>query len=162
MIRLGLAALAVSGAVLFLWPNVERGSAVTDMTLPRGIRNNNPGNIRHGDSWRGMADSQPDAAFVTFTDPKWGFRAMVRILKSYQRRGVRTLADIIGTWAPPIENNTAAYVASVAGRLGMNPGGVIDLSDEQQVIDLLEAITLHENGVQPYTRDTIKRGYELA
>lgn len=156
-------AAVIGGLFLALIPRKEQGErTVQDMSLPRGIRNNNPGNIRHGDNWRGMAETQPDSEFVTFEHPKWGFRAMVRILKSYNRRGVKTLSDIIGTWAPPIENNTAAYVASVAQRLQVRPGEVIDLNNEAQVVDLLEAITIHENGQQPYSRDTIKRGYELA
>lgn len=133
-----------------------------DMTKPRGVRLNNPGNIRHGDNWNGMAAEQPDSSFVYFTEPKWGFRAMVRILKSYRRRGIRTVSEIIGTWAPPVENNTAAYVAHVAERMGVTPGTPVNLEDTDQVTALLEAITLHENGQQPYSKDTIRRGIELA
>lgn len=153
---------ALVGGLFLIVPRTEKGKEAVNMTLPRGIRNNNPGNIRHGDNWRGMAEEQPDSAFITFVKPEWGFRAMVRILHSYNRRGVNTLAEIINTWAPPVENNTAAYVNHVAERLGMAPSGVIDLEDRETVIDLLEAITLHENGQQPYSRDIIRRGYELA
>lgn len=153
---------ALAGAVLFAWPRTEKGAAVLDMTLPRGVRLNNPGNIRHGDNWRGMAPDQPDQSFVYFTDPRYGIRAMVKILQSYRRRGIRTVRDIINTWAPPIENNTAAYVESVAGRMGVSPDAPIDLENTGQVIELLQAITLHENGQQPYNRATFEQGVELA
>ena len=55
-----IAALIVGGLFLTL-PRTETGEqTVLDMTKPRGIRLNNPGNIRHGDNWRGMAPDQPD------------------------------------------------------------------------------------------------------
>lgn len=160
--HLVIAALIVGGLFLIL-PRTEQGEqTVLDMTKPRGIRLNNPGNIRHGDNWRGMAPDQPDESFVYFTDPRFGIRAMVRILRSYARRGLVTVSDIIQTWAPPIENNTAAYVASVAGRMGVSPSTPVDLDNPDQVISLLEAIVLHENGQQPYNRATFEQGYELA
>lgn len=152
----------IAGAVLFLTPRTERGSVVLDMTKPRGIRLNNPGNIRHGDNWQGMAPDQPDQSFVYFTDPRYGIRAMVKILHSYRRRGIRTVRDIINTWAPPVENDTAAYVAHVAERLGVSPDTPVDLDNRHQVVELLQAITLHENGQQPYNRATFEQGVELA
>ena len=42
------------------------------MTIPRGIRNNNPGNIRHGNDWQGISKEQPDPAFCTFVSPEYG------------------------------------------------------------------------------------------
>jgi len=72
------------------------------------------------------------------------------------------VADIINTWAPPVENDTAAYVAHVARRMGVTPSTPVDLDDRAQVVALLEAITLHENGQQPYNRATFEQGYELA
>lgn len=157
-----IAALIVGGLFLTL-PRTETGEqTVLDMTKPRGIRLNNPGNIRHGDNWRGMAPDQPDQSFVYFTDPRFGIRAMVRILRSYQRRGLTTVSDIINTWAPPVENDTGAYVAHVARRMGVTPSTPVDLDDRDQVVALLEAITLHENGQQPYNRATFEQGYELA
>jgi len=161
-VYLVIAAL-ITGGLFLLIPRTETGEqTVLDMTKPRGIRLNNPGNIRHGDDWRGMAPDQPDSDFVLFTDPRFGIRAMVRILKSYERRGIRTVSEIINTWAPPIENNTAAYVASVAGRMGVTPSTPVDLDNKDQVVELLQAIVLHENGQQPYNRATIEQGYELA
>lgn len=112
---------------------------------PRGIRNNNPGNIkRTGDQWQGMAADQPDPVFVTFIAPEWGFRAMTRILRGYAAAGAHTVRAIINRWAPPSENITSAYVDDVAKRLGVGPDDPIDL--DAVLPGLLQAIALHENG----------------
>lgn len=126
---------------------------------PRGIRNNNPGNIRHGDNWQGMADIQRDKSFVTFIQPEYGIRAMTKILHSYKRRGVDTVAEIITTWAPPVENDTISYINHVAHKLGVNPDKPIEQSDYPE---LIAAIIHHENGVQPYSHSVISAGVAMA
>lgn len=118
-------------------------------SAPRGIRNNNPGNIRRGaDSWRGLAAQQPDPEFCTFTAPEWGLRAMGRVLLRYQAQyGLRSVNQMVSRWAPPSENNTAAYVAAVAADLGVRPDDAIDLNARADLFALLlRAIVKHENG----------------
>ena len=52
---------------------------------PRGIRNNNPGNIRrNGDPWQGLAKEQNDREFFTFKSAVYGIRALARLLITYQ------------------------------------------------------------------------------
>jgi len=82
---------------------------------PRGIRNNNPGNIRrNGDPWQGLAETQGDKEFFTFATPVYGIRALARTLITYQdRHGLRTIRQIISRWAPPVENDTESYVKAV-------------------------------------------------
>ena len=128
----------------------------------RGIRNNNPGNIRHGsDVWQGMSRAQPDAAFVRFDSPVWGVRAMARVLMTYRNRyGLQTVRDIITRWAPPTENNTAAYVFAVSQGLGVDPDAPLQFPE--QLPELVAEIIKHENGYQPYTMATIKAGIERA
>lgn len=127
---------------------------------PRGIRNNNPGNIRHGDSWRGMAANQPDPAFVTFVAPEYGIRAMGKVLVNYERlHGLNTVAGIIDRWAPPTENNTHAYQLNVAERLGVGINDPIDV--KAKLPQLVPAIIQHENGLQPYMPATINAGLAL-
>lgn len=128
---------------------------------PRGIRNHNPGNIRHGAKWQGMADVQSDAAFVTFKAPEWGIRAMARILVKYQSDyGLHTVRAIIHRWAPPVENDTDAYVLQVAKALGVDPDQPIDVW--ARLPQLIPAIIKHENGKQPYSAATIQQGIDLA
>ncbi|AZD92031.1 MULTISPECIES: hypothetical protein [Pseudomonas] len=116
---------------------------------PRGIRNFNPGNIRHvkGTRWQGMSANQNDTAFVQFIGPQWGIRALARTLITYQdKHGLRTVRAIIGRWAPPNENNTESYIRQVAGRLGVSPEERIDVYDYRTMRALTEAIIRHENG----------------
>ncbi|EDR7911251.1 structural protein [Salmonella enterica] len=132
---------------------------------PRGIRNNNPGNIRWGDDWKGLVpkDQRTDKSFCQFTTPEYGIRAMIIILRNYKRKyGLNTVSSFIKRWAPPNENNTQAYINSVAQATGVTPDQRIDTSDSRFMIKLLQAIIKHENGNQPYSFDTFDRAVELA
>ena len=128
----------------------------------RGFRNNNPGNIRHvsGVTWQGQTETQTDPAFTQFVDPVYGIRAIVRIMRSYQREGLTTVSQVIDRWAPPNENNSAAYVAAVCASIGCQPGDPLDFIAVMPV--LVKAIILHENGSQPYTDGQINQGIALA
>jgi len=119
--------------------------------LPRGIRNNNPGNIRRsGDKWVGLSSRQDDPAFARFDDPVHGLRALMKILLKYRRDyGLYTVRAIIGRWAPPSENDTGAYADAVAKRLEVGPDDPISLTAPSQLILLARAIAVHENGHPP-------------
>ncbi len=135
------------------------------MSTPRGIRNNNPGNIdRTAEKWQGMAaDQSSDSRFVVFSAPVWGLRALAKVLLSYQRKhGLRTPAAIIGRWAPPVENDTGAYVRQVAKALGVGVGDQIDLQQPDTLQRILPAIVQHENGQQPYPAALIAEAVRLA
>lgn len=127
---------------------------------PRGIRNNNPGNIeRSGVTWKGMAsDQSSDSRFIVFSAPEYGIRAMARVLRNYMAQGYDTVQEVINRWAPPIENDTGAYVRSVASKLGVDPTAPIGSA---HIPALIEAIIQHENGQQPYSMDIIARGIQL-
>lgn len=143
-----LALLAVGGGVMY--------------HQARGIRNNNPGNIRHSrDRWQGMRAEQTDPDFVQFVAPEWGIRALARLLLNYQTvHGLRTVRQLINRYAPPAENDTGAYVRHVAAALGVDPDESIAVRDHLR--PLVETIIRHENGLQPYAAVTITRGLELA
>jgi len=135
------------------------------MSTPRGIRNNNPGNIdRTAEKWQGMAaDQSSDSRFVVFSAPVWGLRALAKVLLSYQRKhGLRTPAAIIGRWAPPVENDTGAYARQVAKALGVGVGDQIDLQQPETLQRILPAIVQHENGQQPYPAALIAEAVRLA
>lgn len=118
----------------------------------RGERNANPGNIRKSATkWSGLADEQLDPDFCTFKSPQFGIRAMCRILLNYNARGVNTVKAIINTWAPPVENDTGAYVTDVAHRMQVASDDILDLDSADVMRPLLKAIVFHENGVDPYT-----------
>lgn len=131
------------------------------MAIPRGIRNNNPGNIRHGEKWQGLADEQSDAAFATFTSAEYGIRALGKVLLNYQRKyALDTVRKLISRWAPPNENDTDAYVNSVARAIGVGPDDKITVSD--RLAALTKSIIQHENGQQPYSDAVLAEGVRLA
>lgn len=131
--------------------------------LPRGIRNNNPGNIRKTPTkWVGEIDGSDDA-FETFETPLVGIRALAKILLNYaRRRQLNTVDEIIDRWAPPNENDTDAYVAAVALALQVEPTTVIEIEDLKILRPLVVAIIKHENGVQPYPAKLIDDACQMA
>lgn len=122
-----------------------------DAILPRGIRNNNPGNIRLSSSrWQGQKRFQFDPAFVEFEDPVFGLRALMRLLLTYHiRHGLDTVESIINRYAPPAENATDAYIHAVCRRLGVKRADKIDVMAVSVLTALARAITRHENGAPP-------------
>ena len=69
--------------------------------LPRGLRNNNPGNIRrNSDVFQGEKTSS-DREFKQFKSMAYGYRAIFKILSNYYRNyKLDTIRKMIGRWAP--------------------------------------------------------------
>lgn len=144
------------------------------MTRPRGIRNNNPLNIRHSkNQWQGTATTQTDKDFVQFQSMAYGYRAAWRTLNTYyqklkERKKHFTVENIIRRWAPPTENDTPAYIRTVLTLSGI--GGQENLLPPQNVMGyerlsrLIAAMTVMENGIRMSQVDTeaIFQGYRLA
>jgi len=130
---------------------------------PRGIRLNNPTNIRHGDKWQGLTADQPDPSFCSFKTVPYGLRAAAIILDGYQHKhNLWTVRQIINRWAPPSENDTDAYVKAVAAACGVKPDETFPLRGTKHMRDLLKAIVHHENGENPYADSVFDQGIELA
>ncbi|CAK3123198.1 Structural protein P5 [Vibrio crassostreae] len=134
-------------------------------TLPRGVRNNNPLNIREskGDKtqWKGEALLNTDEAFEEFTNPAFGFRAGARILRSYQRQGIRNLTGIINRFAPSHENDTKAYISHVSRWAEVSPLDVLDLDNDELLARLLHAMSRMEVG-NFYGLEMARKGVALA
>lgn len=130
--------------------------------LPRGLRNCNPGNIRTTrDRWQGLRPVQTDPEFFQFETMAWGYRALMRTLQNYRlRHGCRTVADFIGRWAPPTENDTAAYIRTVCNDTGFTPDKEPDITDQWQMVQLAAAISHVENG-EPADFAEVHKGWEL-
>lgn len=114
---------------------------------PRGVRNNNPGNIEDGPFARSLPGYKgSDGRFAVFETPQDGVNAGAQLLGSYARRGLTTPAEIINRWAPPSDNNpTQAYAQYVAQRLGI---GVNDPIPESRRGEAFQAINEFENGTR--------------
>lgn len=132
------------------------------MTTPRGIRNNNPGNLRRSrDNWQGLRPKQTDPQFFQFTEMKWGYRALIRTLQNYRRvHGLRTLAEMIARWAPENENHTAAYVKAVCQDLQVPATYEPDVDDRDTMCALAAAISRVENGL-PAVMEDVRAGWKL-
>ena len=121
----------------------------------RGIRNNNPGNIRKGANWDGSTGD--DGAFVIFRSPEYGIRALAKLLLNYERLyGLNTVSGIISRYAPSNENDTGSYIRSVASKLDIDPDTTFSV--QARLPELMKAIITHENGQQPYSDQLIARG----
>ena len=136
----------------------------TQEKLSRGIRNNNPGNLRRTDDpWQGLAETQTDTDFFVFQSPIYGIRALARTLIKYQdKHGLRTIRQIIGRWAPNAENDTVAYIKAVSDETGFAPDVVLDMHKYEHLKALVAAIIKHENGQQPYTGAQVDKALVLA
>lgn len=134
------------------------GFGVWKMT--RGIRNNNPGNIRYNpaNQWQGQV-GKDDAGFVVFDKPENGIRALSVLLRNYQNKyGLNTIHDIIARWAPPNENDTAAYISSVSKQANLASYVNISLNDKATLTKIVNAIIHQENGINPYEFAIINTG----
>lgn len=145
-----LVALAVTVA-LWLLSRTQAGQAAVEEVidvgakLVRGLRNNNPGNLRQN-AFLGFVGLDA-GGYAVFDTLHHGIRASARQLKLYRDRGVDTIREIITTWAPASENNTAAYIAAVTGAVGIGADTVVSGHESTQLA-LLRAIFRHENGAQ--------------
>ena len=132
------------------------------MATPRGIRNNNPLNIRIGNTWLGEVPNPTDSEFEQFVSVRYGLRAAFVILRRYIRRYERnTPAKIIRAWAPANENNTQRYIEVVCKRSLIAPDEVIDYADKKTMVRLVKAMAFVECGVQ-LDNDVIGSSYDIA
>lgn len=128
--------------------------------LPRGIRNNNPGNVEHNErnKWLGLADPPSDGRYCRFTHPRYGIRAVVHLLLAYQTKyRFKTIAAILERYAPRQDKNaTDDYIAFVAKKAGKRPNDPISMRDYSTAVAIVTAIIEFENGIQPYPTDLIE------
>ena len=142
--------------------------------MTRGIRNNNPLNIRHSaDQWQGARIEQTDKEFVQFTSMAYGYRAAWKTLESYWKYfhnlpKAFNVRNIISRWAPPVENDTENYIRTVLSLTSL--GGNENLPQPSRGVDterlekLIRAMTTMECGI-PYKEvdtEAIRKGWELA
>ena len=134
--------------------------------LPRGIRNNNPLNIRRSkDKWKGLRAVQADAQFCQFETLEYGWRAAFYLLTRtyYHKYRLYTIRAIISKWAPPCENNSKAYVENVSRLTGIDPDEPIGIPSERPArwIALGMAMAIQENGFESLDYFAMLRGWEM-
>lgn len=133
---------------------------------PRGIRNNNPLNIRKGNNWKGERPNQTDKAFEEFESMEMGVRAGFYLIRKYMSgyngltEKFNTIEKIIRRWAPASENNTRAYIDTVAKKTGLSPRLKLSFQNKRQMVDIVAAMIEVECG-QSIDRQIIESGYDM-
>lgn len=132
------------------------------MSLPRGLRNNNPGNIRQSSTiWKGEVQPSRDASFKQFESMAYGYRALIKLLQNYRKlHGCKTIVDFINRWAPSSENNTSGYISRVCREIQVPNTYVPDIEDKATMCAFAAAISLVENGIPAVMAD-VEKGWEL-
>ena len=137
------------------------------MMLPRGIRNNNPLNIRRTakDQWQGLRAQQTDSVFCQFERLEYGWRAAFYLLTRtyYHKYRLYTIRMIINRWAPPNENLTSTYIANVSRLTGIAPDEPIGIPSDQPArwMALGVAMAIQENGADSLDYFAMLRGWTL-
>lgn len=149
---------------------------MTTITTPRGVRNNNPGNIDYNprNAWQGQLGLEvgvPSPRFARFDTPENGIRALGKLLINYRGKdgmpgvggpGIDTVRETIARWAPGNENNTEAYIAAVARRLGVNANDVIDVRKPATLGVMVSSIIAHECAGFAYPEPVLAEGLRRA
>lgn len=140
------------------------------MNLSRGIRNNNPGNIRRGSNWQGLVpqSQRNDPDFCQFIQPIYGIRAIVKLIFTYKNKyRLNTVESIINRYAPPNENNTKGYINRVCDKLKVKSNQPIQLTDEvlEALIRAICAVENNKNGIDYsnyYSSELISEAIKIA
>lgn len=117
--------------------------------IVRGLRNNNPGNIRiNTDKFEGEIRPSSDVSFKQFQTMAYGYRAIMKTLQTYANKyKLTTLKQWIYRWAPPEDDNdTEAYVSFVSKFAKLNPDSPIDCKNKELMCLIAAAISQQETG----------------
>ncbi len=141
----------------------------------RGYLNNNPGNLDRGEPpWNGeirnidlcknevQRHELTYGRFCVFEDQAHGIRAMVKNLWAYRAIGLNTINGLINRWAPPNENNTAAYKQRVCDATGKGLNEPLDMDNRRVMRALVDGIIRVECAGEPYTSEELDAGLTLA
>lgn len=147
--------------------------------IPRGYRNNNPGNIKDfGIGWQGLITKKDALPFqeyeftlktgdrmCVFKNPESGIRAIVMDLLYKQRnyRDCKSIRGIMERYAPAGKENPhqEQYIWHIANKVGVSDKAVVSVKDYKTVLNFVTAIIEFENGTNidvPYSKNIIDKG----
>ncbi|MCW3806173.1 hypothetical protein [Plebeiibacterium marinum] len=130
---------------------------------PRGIRNNNPGNLIYTNiKWNGKLpkEQNKDRRFEMFVAPVYGIRAMIKDLKNDIEKGKNTIPALIEEYAPRFENNTEAYINTVCKDLNVTKTAKL-LPTKNTLRLLVLSITKIENGGNYVNNELFEKAYSI-
>ncbi|MEL5336748.1 lytic transglycosylase [Serratia nevei] len=137
---------------------------------PRGIRNNNPGNLNYVGQNGATLEDHATPRFARFNSAFEGFAALGKQIKAYYNgtskaagyQKLQSVEDIISRFAPASENNTQAYINKLSKMLGVGRGDSLNIQDPQVLATLMNGITQIENGKNPYAPEMVLKAAQSA
>lgn len=135
------------------------------LKLPRGLRNNNPLNIRISSTpWQGKIDAahNTDGTFEQFTSMELGIRAALVNIRTYIKRDrLDTIPVIIARWAPAKDgNDVALYAQTVCQRAQLSSAQRLNYNDKNKLCRLVWAMAFVECGME-ISFDRIEKAWTL-
>ncbi|QTL41022.1 hypothetical protein HGO23_06710 [Xenorhabdus budapestensis] len=130
---------------------------------PRGIRNNNPGNLTAAPHAVGK-DYGNNHTYVKFATAHDGLSAMARQLMLDAEKDLNTIDLFLEKYASKkAGNNTEAYARSVSQRTGYTRNQRLDMHNPEVLNNLMAAMIKHENdNINPYSKKQITDGINEA
>ncbi|MCG7488584.1 structural protein P5 [Vibrio sp. Of14-4] len=128
--------------------------------MSRGIRNNNPLNIRYSASnkWLGEVKKKHDYDFEEFISVEYGFRAAYKTLMTYRNKyNIKTIEKIIFRFSPPNENDTENIIKKISIMSGIPRDKIIE-NDEYPII--IKNMAIIESG-NSFPIKIIKKGISI-
>lgn len=133
----------------FIKENYSKAQSWANKHLPRGMRNNNPGNLNYVGQAGASKESGNNGRFAVFKTMEEGSAALADQLYRYTKKGTDTIQKIIEKYAPKNENNTKAYIEAVSKSLKMSPTDIVDFERNPQLMKkLMEAVIKMEVGAK--------------
>lgn len=150
-------------------PTIDTGPRPSSEPAPhastkktRAERNFNPGNLNYAGQAGATLESGKGARFAKFASEEEGIAALVRQLRLYQQRGIDTIGEIVKKYAPPNENDTQAYIASMARWTGLSADEKLDFNDTETVRRMVQGISRKEGRFTPLSEGQIMSGIGIA
>jgi hypothetical protein len=131
----------------------------------RGVRNNNPMNLVKGVPFMYQVENPNEKRFMTFGKTWQGIRAGVLDITTDISKGKNTLKILINEYAPKFENDTTAYIGTLAKSLKIGENDILNRKDENFMFNLVKNIIAVENGkdaLKFVTDEDIKTGIREA
>lgn len=130
-------------------PGADNGKAdkPADNSSPRGIRNNNPGNLNFAGQAGATKEGGENGRFAVFKSMRDGISALYKQIQLYFSRGVNTIESVVNKYAPADDNNNVqAYIKQLVGATGKQADEKLSGEDTETVFKLIRGIINHENG----------------
>ncbi|EBG0050129.1 hypothetical protein VQ196_000153 [Salmonella enterica] len=131
-------------------------------TAPRGVRNNNPGNLNYVGQAGATKEGGANGRFAVFPSMAHGISALYKQIQLYFKRGINTISSIVNKYAPAGDgNDVASYISALVNATGKGANDALDAGDTPTIARLMKGIVDHENGKGYISSSDIMGGIQL-